>query len=158
MKLKTYRLNIDRREQRDLIVAIYDHVLKRDKTWHFFRDEGGMTLRCSPKFHKPLSKFLTKVRKTNFSVSHNYDPAKNEYSGIKFLGDDWIPLFNVLSVLSVKYPGNVTLKQVLERVNHAIVNQAGIHNFYKEAEIYSELALKRAEIGGAIARDSVSNQ
>lgn len=151
--LKTYRINAAPDNHRDIVHFLYDKVLNIDRYWHFFRDEGGITLRFSPAFEKKVVEHL-KEEKRNYQVAGDYDPSLNEYEGVRFIGSDWLPLFNALSVLSTKYPQNVTMNQVLERMNHAIVNQSGIHNFYREAEIYCKLALGRAELGALSGRGS----
>ena len=50
--------------------------------------------------------------------------------------------------MTLKFPPNVMTKQVLERVTHILINQQGIHDFKKEAQIYAELALGRARLDG----------
>ncbi len=150
--LKTYRINlVGYVLKRYCVHYLYDTVLFQDPLWHFFLDEGGITLRFSPKFNRVVNKLLTKDNK-NFTVEADYDPSKDEYEGIRYLGADWLPLFNVLSVLSIKYPPKVMASSVLERMNHTLFNQCGEHSFYEEAKAYAELALGRAELGGATGR------
>lgn len=150
--LKTYRVNLSGyMAKRYLLHYLYDSVLNLDPYWHFFLDEGGITLRFSPKYVKTVNKFLDKDNK-NYSMETDYTPSIDEYEGIRYIGNDWLPLFNVISVLSVKYPPKVMASSVLERVNHTLFNQTGNHSFYEEAKAYMELALGRAELGGMTGR------
>lgn len=152
MKLKTYRVNlVGYVLKRYCLHYLYDSALKDDPNWHFFLDEGGITLRFSPKFKKQVDKLL-KGDSKHYTEEADYRPSIDEYEGIRFVGDDWLPLFNALSVLSIKYPPSVTKKIVMERMNHTLVNQMGEHSFYEEAQMYAELALGRAELGGAVGR------
>ncbi len=142
-------------EKRYCLHTLYDEILNKDPNWHFFLDEGGITLRFSPKF-APSVKSLLKKSGVNFETPDaDYSAGKHEYEHIRFMADDWIPLFNSLSVLSVKYPPSITTKYVLERMNHTLTNQAGIHSFYKEAELYADLALGRADLGGRSGRGKI---
>lgn len=150
--LKTYRINlVGYSAKRYCLHYLYDSLLHQDPLWHFFLDEGGITLRFSPKFSKDVNKLL-KADNKNYSVEANYDPAKDEYEAIRYLGQDWLPLFNVISVLSIKYPPKVLTSSVFERINHALFNQSGEHSFYQEALAYAKLALGRAELGGMVGR------
>lgn len=149
MKLLTYRIDINTGQARKLrLQYLYEQLLKDDPYWHFFQDEGGITLRVSEDFGKKLEKLMKK----EVDRRDDYEPAKGEYPDIKFLGDDWIPLFHELSVLSIKYPAGVMNSYVLERLGHAIVNQGGLFDFQEEAFIYAGLAIKRAVLGGKYGR------
>lgn len=151
--LKTYRVNIEPlTEKRACLHYLFDEVLHKDQNWHFFLDEGGITLRFSPLYARQVKQLLTSSGRNFETPDADYEPGKHEYEHIRFIDEDWIPLFHTLAVLSVKYPPSVTTKYVLERMNHTLTNQAGIHNFYKEAELYSQLALGRAELGGIVGR------
>jgi hypothetical protein len=150
MILKTYRIdqpNYDITEKYYLLRALFWGVLAKDPYWHFFLDQNGGTLRFSPNVEEKVRNYLTKHlsgRGMKWKRSTDYDPTKHEYFGVSFLGNDMIPLFHDMSVLSVKYPGYILRQPILERLNHGLINMSGVHDFRIEAEIYLELAMGRA--------------
>ena len=152
--LKTFRVNlVGYMLKRYCLHYLYDEVLKDDDKWHFFLDEGGITLRFSPNFEKTVVKLLKGDNK-NFTIEKDYDPSVDEYEGIRYMAKDLLPLFNSLSVLSVNYPPKVMESTVMERMNHTLFNQTGNHSFYEEAMAYAKLAVGRAELGGSVGRGS----
>lgn len=152
--LKTFRVNlVGYMLKRYCLHYLYDEVLKDDPNWHFFLDEGGITLRFSPDFEKTVVKLLKGDNK-HYTVEKDYDPSVDEYEGIRYMAKDLLPLFNALSVLSIKYPPKVMESTVMERMNHTLFNQTGDHSFYNEAMAYAKLAVGRAELGGSVGRGS----
>lgn len=152
--LKTFRVNlVGYMLKRYCLHYLYDEVLHKDPNWHFFLDEGGITLRFSPKHEKQVKKLLGGDNKS-YTVEKDYDGAVDEYEGIRYMARDLLPLFNAISVLSVKYPPKVMTGTVMERMNHTLFNQTGDHSFYNEAMAYAKLAVGRAEIGGSVGRGS----
>jgi hypothetical protein len=158
MILRTYRIN---QKKYDLTEKIYFFreiryaVLLKDRFWHFFFDPGGSTFRFSPAYEGKVRVWLTRHahdRGFTWKKSTNYDPRKHEYLGVSFLGDDILPMFHELSVLSVKYPSYIITRPIFERFNHALINMAGIHNFAIESELYMDLAFSRARLAGHIFR------
>jgi len=151
MKLLTYRLNQKKGKIIDklkLINNLYYEVLEKDKFWHFFLDGKGGTIRFQPKYEVRVKKFMSDNKeKFGFQKRKIYEPKKSEYYGVSYIGDDLLPLFHEMSVLSAKYPTYVILKPVLERLNHGLVNMSGLHNFRDEADIYLDLAFNRAKLG-----------
>ena len=152
MKLKTYRIDQKTYYPTGKMVffkSLHESVLRKDPYWHFFLDWGGATLRFLPKLEWPVRQWLGKNAKGHrmrWKKSTDYDPSRHEYWGVSYLGDDILPLFHDMSVLSIKYPGYVLRMPVLERLNHGLINMAGIHDFRTEAEIYLDLAFSRGSI------------
>lgn len=152
MKLLTYRINqknLDLRRKFEFLNSLYWVILKNDKNWHYFLDPEGITLRLSPTkeiqirkwFKKNIKGFGLTFRKRNF-----YEPRKHEYYGVSYLGDSLIGLFHAMSVILVLFPPKVSFRPTAERLNHGLVNMAGIHNFEMEAKIYLDLAEGRLRI------------
>ncbi len=110
-----------------------------------------MTLRFSPKYKKEVE-FACREAGVLFKKAGEYQPKVDEYEEVRFTGDCLIDLFHATAVANILYPPDVVNKYIIERVNHAIVNQSGVHNFYDEAKIYSDLALGRAQLGGMTGR------
>ena len=159
MMLMTYRLNQKRSEysgedlrmKANFMFNLYTDVLRKDKLWHYFYDDGGATLRFSLDMEGKVRKYLKSVAKERgftFRRATKYDPKRHEYFGVAYLGEDILPLFHEISVLTVQYPPYVTLRPVFERLNHALINQTGIHNFAAESELYLNLAMGRARMVG----------
>lgn len=148
MKLLTYRINQPMVKNRRMCIQfLFKELLKDDPNWHFFQDSGGITLRISKEFGVRLKK-VVKGYKYGIRYAGEYNPSDDEYPDIKFLGDDLIPLFHIISVLSAKYPASVTSQFILERAAHAIINQGGQFNFIEEAMTYANLAIRRAALAG----------
>lgn len=154
MVLSTYRINqrrLDLRRKLEFMRDLSKSPLKKDNFWHFFLDPEGATLRFQPKIEKKVQKWLEKnADKYNLTWRKrtNYEPRKHEYYGVSFLGDDILPLFHELSVLTTKYPPYVLLRSIFERLNHGFINMAGIHDFTKEADLYLDLAWGRIKLAG----------
>ncbi len=152
MTLKTYRinqLNYDIVEKYYFLRALNWNILSKDPYWHFFLDQNGGTLRFSPEVEGKVRDYLTKhaeSRGIKWKRSTDYDPTKHEYFGVSFLGDDMIPLFHDMSILSIKYPGYILRQPILERLTHGLINMSGVHDFRIEAEIYLGLAMGRARL------------
>lgn len=154
MRLCTYRINqkeLNLRRKLEFMNALHEKILKKDQYWHFFLDPEGATLRFQSQFEEKVQTWLKNNAK-NFPLTWKkrtfYEPRKHEYYGVSFLGDDILPLFHEMSVLSTKYPPFVLLKLVFERLNHGLINMAGIHDFRQEADIYMNLAFGRASLIG----------
>lgn len=127
---------------------LFDNVLKNDLNWHFFRDEIGITLRISKINRKSVESVMDEIG-LPYKFKGEYDPEIDEYEGIRYIGADLLPLFHVTSIIAVKYPPKIALDAPFERMNHALVNQSGVHNFMTEANLYVTLGLKRAELAGS---------
>lgn len=158
MVLKTYRVNQKKGSIPSKLTffnELYLNCLTKDPYWHFFLDEEGGTLRFQPKFEKRIKKFAEQYSYISLRRRKDYEPLKHEYYGVSYLGDDLLPLFHEMSVLSAKYPTYVIMGPILERLNHGLVNMAGIHNFSKEADLYLTLAYNRAELGAKYGRGEV---
>lgn len=161
MKLRTYRISLDSFERQTLFLKELNRkFLKDDPYWHYFLDETGVTLRVSDKIGKELDKLISGTKKsrkagsdTVFMERHDdYEPEESEYNGIQFIGNDWIPFFHAISVITLKYPPRVVRHYILERACHSIYNHSGNFNFHDEAQTYAQLALDRAELGGKYGR------
>lgn len=129
-----------------LLDGLYRAVLYKDAHWHYFLDLEGITLRFSRSFEKRVRRWLMSNH-YKFTRRLLYDPTRHEYPGLGFLGEDLANLFHDMSVLVTKYPSQVSLFPTAERLNHGLVNMAGIHDFREEAQIYLDLAYRRAELG-----------
>ena len=157
MILLTYRINQKNWKEKSAFTdkaqffhTLYFSVLRKDSFWHYFFDPDGATLRFTPSFEKRVRNWLIKNcqdKKFSFRRAGKYEPRRHEYYGISFLSDDILPLFHEMSVLSVKYPRNVILWPLLERLTHGLINMNGIHDFEREAHYYLALATMRAELG-----------
>lgn len=152
MKLITYRLNTeDFTGKKNLLIALRDGVLKGDSFWHFFLDPEGGTLRFQVKNDTKVNHWL-KYNAKNYHVKYLkrtiYEPSKHEYQGVSFLGDDVLPLFHEMSLLTLKYPAYIIVRPILERLNHGLVNMTGVHDFTTEALLYNQLAEGRARLVG----------
>ena len=155
MKLLTYRINdkppnykyeaLDYKSRCILFYNLYQDILKRDNYWHFWMDYEGATLRISLSFEKKVTSWL-KNRHINFKRRTIYQPVKHEYYGISFLGDDILPLFHEISVLSIKYPPKVIFNPILDRLNHCLMINCGVLGHKREAEMYLDMAFKRASV------------
>lgn len=153
MILRTYRINSKEpgRKKREFLRGMYWEVLKKDPIWHFFLDPTGGTLRFDPVYERRVLWYLRKnghINKIYWKKRTLYNPIKDEYFGVAYLGDDLLPLFNHLSVLSLKYPLETLVNVVLERMNHGFSNMWGLHDFFLESKIYLNLAENRARLGG----------
>lgn len=150
MKLLTYRLGSSNPfAKQQFLRALHQNVLSKDGSWHFFLDPEGGTLRFQPKFEGKVRKFLknhAKAYQVKWQKRSPYIPKNHEYYGVSFLGDDILPLFHDLSVLTTEYPPYVMTRSVLERLTHGLVNMSGIHDFAKESDLYLGLADGRIKI------------
>lgn len=151
MKLLTYRINQKSgtlNTKRYFVYRLYNNFLIKDPLWHYFLDPGGVTLRFSPNMEARVKKWMDKNKEKEFTYrkAGDYVPRRAEYYGIAYLGDDLIPFFHVISTLTIIYPAPVIIGPFLERLTHAMVNQAGIHNFAYESDLYMGLAMGRARL------------
>lgn len=151
MKLLTYRLDTQESatSKQIFLRALYQFVLKKDKYWHFFLDPDGGTLRFQHKYESRVKIFLKTVSK-GYNIKYDkrriYQPKKDEYYGVAFVGDNLLPLFHDMSVLTLEYAPYITIKTIIERLNHGLVNMAGIHDFHIESQIYLGLASGRLSL------------
>lgn len=132
-------------EKYEFLADLHKIHLHKDPMWHFFLDEEGITLRFSKEFEGKVRDFCKK-RVVRYSEVSDFEPSVHEYWGVRYIGDDLQPLFHQMSLLAIKYPRNVILRQVHERVNHIMVNQCGIHDFEQEAELYFDLGKGRLKL------------
>lgn len=133
----------------DVIERLREKVLNKDPIWHFFLDTTGFVIRCLPKNADKVEKF--------FQVEHkhkkkhrvkDFEPSKHEYFNIRFVGDELQQMFHFTSLMALKYPNHVIVREVLERMAHITVNQLGDHNFKHEAQLYIDMAYSRVTLQG----------
>lgn len=151
MKLQTYRIDFKTQIlylRRSLFYNLYEEVLIKDKYWHWFNDFNGATLRVSLLFRDRVEKWLKNHEGNIFTFKRRtqYIPQKHEYYGVAFVGDDLLPMFHELSVLTAKFPSNIVRSVFLERLNHLILVNIGYLGHAFESEVYLDLAFSRAKI------------
>ena len=133
----------------DLLDQLNRDLLYKDDIWHFFLDPGGITLRTNLRFANKVDKWLKKTAKRKKSARvKDFEPSKHEYFNIRFVGDELQQMFHFTSLMALKYPGHVIVREVLERMAHITINQLGIHDFKIEAQIYLDMAYSRASLQG----------
>ena len=152
MIVHSYKVYYRNNYQRDWLLVRLRDLLNDDPIWHFFGDGSAITLRVHPQ-----SRIAVEQRFQSDNIPYEdkglFDPSKDEWPNIIFIGGDLQPIFHELSILASKYPSNVMLDQILERICHILINQQGIHNFLAEANIYADLSTKRASMRGAEFKD-----
>ena len=133
----------------DAVERLREKVLYKDPIWHFFLDTTGFIIRCDPKNANQVEKFFQKEHK--HKKKHrikDFEPSKHEYFNIRFVGDELQQMFHFTSLMALKYPGHVIVREVLERMAHITVNQLGQHDFKMEAQLYLDMAYSRAALQG----------
>ena len=136
-------------EKLEAIERLRQAILYKDNIWHFFLDTNGFVLRCDPKYANQVERFFQKEHK--HKKKHrvkDFEPSKHEYFNIRFVGDELQQMFHFTSLMALKYPGHVMVREVLERMAHITFNQLGDHNFKHEAQLYIDMAYSRASLQG----------
>ena len=128
------------------VKVLYDKCLKRDRSWYYLPTEDGFFIRCEPGSAKALKPAL-KEMKADWSKVAKFSPSQDEYQYVCFFGDDLTALFHALSLVTLKYPANIVLKSIMERVFHIACIQCDVE-WEEEAKILSELAMGRMKLYG----------
>jgi hypothetical protein len=133
------------RRQEDILDKLYREILIDDRSWHYFRDEQGITLRVS-------GEFIDEVKELVLECGFNYVDEQGytedmEYRGTRETFSDLIKAFHLISDLSCRHSKGVIKSVFLERITHQIANHAYMDHF-KEAQMLSDMALGRAKVAG----------
>lgn len=153
MKVAAFTIKMERNHIKlAFLDELNEKLLFKDEIWHFFLDFEGITLRCNPKFAQSVKEEFKLLKQEGFKFTYkrvkDFNPSKDEYQFVRFVGDEMQHIFHYTSLMALKYPRHVFKYPILERINHIVINQTGQHDFKREAEDYIDAAYGRAALQG----------
>jgi len=155
LKVSTY--------DRELFKTLYEKILYKDNTWHFFYEGVFSVIRCKRKYAKQIAKFLKKT-KIEYEIS---DYEEDQEITKKYLSC-FLPIFHSYSVLAMIYEDDEILT-LLHRIVHCFLNPIGSIELIKkynytnlagawESHLLSDLAISHAHSRGRIVERSSQKQ
>jgi len=153
MELKEIKLLETTIYDRELFKTLYEKILHKDDTWHFFYEGTFSVIRCKGKYVRGITKFLDE-RAVYYLIS---DYEEDQEITKKYL-KVFLQIFHGYSVLAMTYEEDEILP-LFHRIVHCFLNPMGSidliekYNYTNcagawESHLLSDLAISHAHSRG----------